>query len=86
MEYKAKYFEDGEFIGVEFEDLPGCFTQGNNLSEAKIKAKSAVDCYFGGSNSQHKKLYNAKTGKVIVIPADVEYYGAKLKAKIEAAI
>lgn len=83
MEYQAKYFEDGKYTGVEFPDLPGCFTQGNNLEEAERNINSAVDCYFNGSNETHKKMVSAD--KIIVIPVNVEYLGEKLQLKIKKA-
>lgn len=83
MKYQAKYFEDGENIGVEFEDLPGCFTQGKTLEEAKKNAERAADCYLNGSNETHKKLVSGE--KVIVVPMNVEKLGEKLEAKIKKA-
>lgn len=83
MKYKAKYFEDGEYTGVEIAELPGCFTQGKNLEEAEKNIESAVDCYFNGSNDTHKKMVSGE--KIIVIPVKAEYLGEKLQAKIKQA-
>ena len=42
MKYPAVFFEDGEFIGVEFPDLPGCFSQGVNKAEAEKNASKVL--------------------------------------------
>ena len=42
MKYPAKFFEDGKYIGVEFPDLPGCFSQGKTLEEAEKNAAHAL--------------------------------------------
>lgn len=80
--YQAKYFEDGDSIGVEFPDLPGCFSQGDDMEDAKQSAARAVKCYFGESDGTHKKLYNPETNKTVVIPMHKEHLGEKLQAKI----
>lgn len=85
-DYPAKFFKDGDSIGVEFPDLPGCFSQGDDIEDAKFWAARAVDCYFGrGDDESHQKLYNAETDKTVVIPMFKEHLGAKLQAKILAA-
>ena len=81
--YQANYFKDGDYIGVEFPDLPGCFSQGDDLEDAKYWATRAVECYFGrGNDESHQKMYNSNTDKLIVIPMHKEYLGEKLQAKI----
>lgn len=85
-DYPAKFFEDGQYIGVEFPDLPGCFSQGDDIEDAKFWATRAVDCYFGrGDDESHQKLYNPDTDKTVIIPMFKEHLGAKLQAKILAA-
>ena len=46
VQYPAIFFEDGEYIGVEFPDLPGCFSQADNLNNAITAAKKALSCYL----------------------------------------
>ena len=48
--YFAKFFEDGEYIGVEFPDLPGCYSQGRNFEEAKLNASKALGRFLGEIN------------------------------------
>lgn len=50
MKYPAIFFEDGEYIGVEFPDLPGCFSQGKDFTEAKENAAKALGKFLGGIN------------------------------------
>lgn len=83
--FTPNYFEDGEYIGVEFDDLPGCFSQADTREQAEINAQKALDCYFDKGDDSHKKLFNEQTQKVLVIPMNVEYLGEKLKEKILAA-
>ena len=80
--YTPNYFEDGAYIGVEFPDLPGCFSQADTREQAAISAKKALECYFGEGDDSHKKLYNDQTQKTIVIPMNVECLGEKLREKI----
>ena len=44
--YPAVFFEDGKYIGVEFPDLPGCFSQADNMNNAVTAAKKALRCYL----------------------------------------
>lgn len=50
MKYPAIFFEDGDYIGVEFPDLPGCFSQGKNLDDAKSNAAKALGKFLGEVN------------------------------------
>ena len=38
--------EPGKAVGVWFPDLPGCFTAGDNLNDALLNAREAIDLYF----------------------------------------
>ena len=40
--FPAIMFNDNDFIGVEFPDLPGCLTFGENVDEALRMAKDAL--------------------------------------------
>lgn len=50
MKYPAIFFEDGEYIGVEFPDLPGCFSQGKTFDEALQNASKALGKFLGEIN------------------------------------
>ena len=39
MNYVARFFKDGDGIGVEFPDVPGAFTCADSMEEAKQMAK-----------------------------------------------
>lgn len=43
MEYIAKITYEDESYQVEFPDVPGCYTYGETLEEAKSMAKEALD-------------------------------------------
>lgn len=86
MKYPARFFDDGDYIGVEFPDLPGCFSQGDDIEDAKYWAARAIDCYFGREvDESHQRLYNAEQDKVVVVPTHKKFLGDKLQAKILAA-
>lgn len=46
IKYPAIFFEDGKYIGVEFPDLPGCFSQADDLNHAVTEAGKALHCYL----------------------------------------
>lgn len=46
ISYPAVFFEDAPFVGVEFPDLPGCFSQGDDLSDAEFWAGKAIRCFL----------------------------------------
>ena len=46
MKYPAIFFEDGDYVGVEFPDLPGCFSQAEDLNHAITSAEKALRCYL----------------------------------------
>ncbi len=64
MKYAAKFFKDGEYIGVEFPDLVGCYSQGKNLEEAEKNAAKALGRFLGEIN---------------FYPASKEYQGEGIK-------
>ena len=71
--YPANFFEDGEFIGVEFPDLPGCFSQGKNFEEAKENAAKALGRFLGEINFYPaSKNYQVEDLKMIEPVEDVE--------------
>jgi len=50
IRYKAKIEKDDDGYTVSFPDLPGCFSYGPNLKEAKEKAIEALDLYLEEAN------------------------------------
>ena len=46
IKYQAKIYKDGKSYSVEFPDLPGCFSMGDTLEEAKTMAKDALSLYW----------------------------------------
>lgn len=46
MEYTAVIERDGEGYSVHFPDVPGCFTQGDTLEEARANASEALKEYL----------------------------------------
>lgn len=41
--YPATFVQDGDYIFVEFPDIPAAFTQGIDMEEAYIKAKEVLE-------------------------------------------
>lgn len=50
IKYKAKIIKDDTGYSVEFLDLPGCFSYGSTLAEAKENAIEALDLYLEEAN------------------------------------
>jgi antitoxin HicB len=46
IKYQAKIYKDGSLYPVEFPDLPGCFTFGETLDEAKVNAREAMSLFL----------------------------------------
>ena len=65
MKYPAIFFEDGEYIGVEFPDLPGCFSQGKTFDEAVQNASKALGKFLGEINFYPESNFNLDGSKNI---------------------
>lgn len=63
MKYKAQIKRDGDGFSVSFPDLPGCFSYGTSLEEAKINAIEALDLYLEEANDPKWPLPKAKNHK-----------------------
>lgn len=50
IRYKAKIEKDDNGYTVSFPDLPGCFSYGSTLKEAKANAVEALDLYLEEAN------------------------------------
>jgi predicted RNase H-like HicB family nuclease len=48
IKYQVKIYKDGKSFSVNFPDLPGCFSMGDTLEEAKIMAQDALSLYMEG--------------------------------------
>lgn len=53
VRYPAIFFEDGKYIGVEFPDLPGCFSQADNVENAVNEAQKALRCYLSDVDEEN---------------------------------
>ncbi|MBR2215605.1 MAG: type II toxin-antitoxin system HicB family antitoxin [Selenomonadaceae bacterium] len=56
ISYPAIFFEDAPYIGVEFPDLPGCFSQGDDLSDAEFWAGRAIRCFLDSVEAEDYPL------------------------------
>ena len=59
-------------FGVEFPDLPGCFSAGSTLEEARSMASEALRLHLDGL---------AADGEIVPEPSDLDVVGAKLRGK-----
>lgn len=60
VKYQAKIEKDDSGYFVEFPDLPGCFSSGATLSEAKVNAIEALDLYLEEANEPKWVLPKAR--------------------------
>ncbi len=63
IKYQAKIYKDDDTYSVEFPDLPGCFSMGSTLEEAKAMAKEALSLYLEEARDPKWKVPKAKTRK-----------------------
>ena len=61
IKYQAKIYKDGTSYSVEFPDLPGCFSMGGNLKEAKEMAAEALSLYLEEARDSKWELPKAKS-------------------------
>ena len=54
--YLAVLEPDNDGYGVFFPDLPGCVSYGNNLEEAQINAKEALELHVYGLEKESEKI------------------------------
>jgi antitoxin HicB len=60
IKYQAKIFKDDDSYSVEFPDLPGCFSAGESLENAKEMAKEALTLYLEEARSPNWELPRPK--------------------------
>ena len=63
IKYQAKIFKDGNSYSVIFPDLPGCFSMGETLEEAKLMAKDSLSFYLEEAKNPKWELPKAKSRK-----------------------
>lgn len=63
IKYQAKIFKDGDTYSVVFPDLPGCFSMGETLEEAKTMAKDSLTLYLEEARSPKWEMPKAKKRK-----------------------
>jgi len=61
IQYQAKIYKDGDSYSVEFPDLPGCFSMGRDLEEAKEMAKEALSLYLEEAKNPKWEIPKPKT-------------------------
>ena len=59
VSYVGLIHNDEDGIWIAFPDLPGCFTQGDNLEDALYMAKEALECYVLGELKNGNNLPTA---------------------------
>lgn len=75
MQYVARFFKDGEGIGVEFPDVPGAYTCADTLSTAREKASEALNGILQSMYARHDPLPVARTTPDVesgLVPIPVE--------------
>ena len=63
IKFQAKIYKDGNRYSVEFPDLPGCFSDGGTLEEAKEYAREALSLYLEEARDPKWIVPKAKTYK-----------------------
>ena len=66
--YPAFFFKDGDGIGVEFPDLPGCVTCADDLPDALDKAKDALGGYIYFAEKDKEKLPEPSEFSTLSVP------------------
>jgi predicted RNase H-like HicB family nuclease len=79
--YPAVLFPDGNKIGVRVPDLPGCYTFGDDMADALLMAKDAVEMWLWDSENKDEVVPTAsarlpvKKGETFaLIAADTDEY------------
>jgi len=63
IKYQAKIYKDSDAYSVEFPDLPGCFSSGETLEEAKAMATEALTLYLEEARDPKWDIPKAKSRK-----------------------
>jgi predicted RNase H-like HicB family nuclease len=54
--YPAVLFPDNDKIGVTVPDLPGCHTFGEDMADALLMAKDAVEMWLWDAENKHESI------------------------------
>lgn len=86
--YSAILYADGEKVGVEVPDLPGCFTFGDDRADALLSAKDAIEMWLWDAENKGESIPdssdNIKAGKnqvVTLVVADTDDYRRRNETK-----
>ncbi len=63
IQYQAKIFKDDDAYTVIFPDLPGCFSMGESLEEAKKYARESLSLYLEEARDPKWKVPKPKIRK-----------------------
>ena len=63
IKYQAKIVKDDDLYSVVFPDLPGCFSMGDTLEEAKEMAKEALSLHLEEARSPKWEIPEPKSRK-----------------------
>jgi len=63
IKYQAKIIKDRKSYSVEFPDLPGCFSMGDSLKDAKKMASEALSLYLEEARDPKWKVPKARSRK-----------------------
>jgi antitoxin HicB len=63
IKYQAKIYKDGKSYSVKFPDLPGCFSMGDTLQEAKTMAQDALSLFLEEAKDPKWDVPNPKNRK-----------------------
>jgi predicted RNase H-like HicB family nuclease len=69
--YPALLFNDEGKVGVEIPDLPGCFTFGENMADALLMAKDAVEMWLWDAENNNENIPIAS--EALTIPENMTF-------------
>jgi len=79
--YPALIFKDGEYTGITVPDLPGCHTFGENLADALLMGKDAIETWLWDAENKKEPIPTASktlepgSGETLTfIAADTDEY------------
>ena len=85
--YPATFTQDGEYIFVEFPDVEGAFTQGENIQEAYEMAEEVLGIILAGSknyplaSSVQEITQSYPNSDVALVGVDIDAFRRKYRSK-----
>lgn len=85
--YPATFTQDGEYIFVEFPDVEGAFTQGENIQEAYEMAEEVLGVILAGSknyplaSSVQEITQSYPNSDVALVGVDIDAFRRKYRSK-----